>query len=174
MACVSWIYSVEPSAYSMAQLHFERIKLGPTYLDCREASIGRYGDFLHAWQTHKNNMISFKFINFRNLRIKTTTKHCMSMLFLDSKPFLYLYPVRGWHYSCHSLCPQIQWHVAWEVSSQWSGCVRSWWGVAGSESTGWRSGSVLRQDQLWQCVWQWDLVETEWAKCLWTEVYNIK
>lgn len=70
---------------------------------------------------------------------------------------LYLYPVRGWHCSCRSLCPQIQWHAEWGVSSQWSGCVRSWWGVAGSESTGWRIGSVLRQDQLWQCVWQWDL-----------------
>ncbi len=74
---------------------------------------------------------------------------------------LYLYPVRGWHCSCRSPCPQIQWRVAWGVSSQWSGCVRSWLGGAGSGSTGWRSGSVPRQDQLWQCVWQWDLTRRE-------------
>lgn len=77
---------------------------------------------------------------------------------------LYLCPVRGWRCSCHSLCPQIQRRAAWGVSSQWSGCVRSWWDAAGSESTGWRSGSVLQQVQLWQCVWQWGLAVIKGVK----------
>lgn len=86
---------------------------------------------------------------------------------------LYLYPVKGWHCSCRSPCPQIQWRVAWGASSQLSGCVRSWWGAAGSGSTGWRSGSVPRQAQLWQCVWQWDLVRREQARLLVDSVISL-
>lgn len=100
---------------------------------------------------------------------KTTVSSCCSWIaaMVTLLPALfYLYPVRGWHCSCRSPCRQIQWRVAWGVSSQWSGCVRSWWGAVGSGSTGWRSGSVPRQDQLWQCVWQWDLVRKEQDKLL--------
>lgn len=139
------------------KLHFQMEKLLPICFGLHRSQCESPADRFHTWQSHKSNMISITSPNFLTLTIKrAVSPRCswIAVTFTLHPAPLYLCPVRGWHCSCRSPCQQIRWRVAWGVSSQWSGCVRSWWGAAGSGSTGWRSGSAPRQDQLWQCVWQ--------------------